>query len=157
MQLDWNKKTRKDFEQIPELVRLRSLISEFIQRQEFSQSAQFRSIISTGMLAEYYCQKLFDLKPFEVWNGPYDAITRTGKKIEIKTRTIVQRNPLCPPGMKINLAEIDAVFYVYFTKSLSLQAVYAIRKEDITTLPGGRVSFQSAFDNGKAELIYEDK
>jgi hypothetical protein len=96
MKTRWPKKDINDFEKNSDLVALRkSLLSIY----DLKISSQEHSIIDTGMLAEFYCKKLFSLKSPKVWNGSFDAETMDGKeKIEIKSRrTRIKNDKNCLP------------------------------------------------------------
>ncbi len=110
-----------------------------------------KEIIDTGRLAEFYCSKLFDLKLVQPHNSSIDAIAPDGARIEIKHRFYSGK---IPPGMKINLKNIDWVYYVELNADLLPEHIHRINPNDIETPSGNRVSFRHAFMDGKAELIF---
>lgn len=132
-----------DLEKIVDLKRLTGFVSEF------------REIVDTGKLAQFYCRKLFNLREIEPFNkkGP-DLESFDGKiKFEVKHR--VFRN--VPPGMPIDLSNIDYVLYVDLEKeSLLPKSIFRINKDDITytNRKSKRVSFKRAFREKKYEVIF---
>jgi hypothetical protein len=77
---------------------------------------KYRGLIDTGKLAEFYCVKLFGLKPYTtsdgrvISNGLWDATTADMQKVEIKYRVL--RNKKTPPGMKLSFENFHFVLYV---------------------------------------------
>ncbi len=136
-------KTKKDLEKN---IQYFSKFSEMI--------SEFNEIIDTGKLAEFYCEKLFDLKLKKPRNSNIDAESPSGKKIEIKQRFY---NGKIPPGMKINLENIDYVYYVKLDdKSLLPKYIYKIKSEDIEHTVKGRVSFKKTFNDKKEEIVFQN-
>ncbi len=102
---------------------------------------KYPQLIDRGRLAEYFCEHLFDVTLNKVMNEKgFDATTRSGKKIEIKAREVKNT----PPGMKINLGEIDLVWYVALDKRLIPQVIYEYKAKQLTQMKNGRVSFSNA-------------
>lgn len=147
--------------------RLREALPEF-DFENFQQDLiKYRDIIDTGKLAEFYCEKLFGLSAFRSAksqnirkNGPHDANTPCGERVEIKYRA---PNSKTPPGMKLNFANFDFVLYVLLDENLLPSRIWRIRKCDITQTknPGdwsdtydGRVSFRNALRDHKAEQVF---
>ncbi|MDO8538291.1 MAG: hypothetical protein Q7S21_05385 [archaeon] len=112
---------------------------------------EFKEIIDTGKLAEFYCCKLFDLKPVKPHNAYIDAKSKSGERIEIKHRFFSGKTP---PGMKINLKNIDFVYYVELSDNLLPKQIFKIKKEDIEQVSKGRVSFKKVFKEKKAEIVF---
>ncbi|MBI2048218.1 MAG: hypothetical protein HYT27_03695 [Parcubacteria group bacterium] len=111
-----------------------------------------REVVDTGELSEFYCRKLFRLKRVKPWNAAIDAIDPHGKKVEIKHRSITGKTPA---GMKVHLKKIDYLLYVELSKKLLPAKIFKIDAKDITPASGGRVSFLKAFQNGKAQIVFD--
>jgi hypothetical protein len=134
-------KNREDFKKcIPEYNQLTECLS------------RFRAVIDTGKLAEFYCCKIFDLKLVTPHNSTIDAMSSTGERIEIKHRFFSGK---VPPGMKINLQNIDYVLYVELNDDLIPKQIYKIHSKDIYYTTGSRVSFKKAFKEDNAELLFQ--
>jgi len=117
--------------------------------------SEFKEIVDSGKLAEFYCSRLFSLKLVEPRNSNIDAIDPEGKKIEIKHRSYSTE---IPPGMKINLDNIDYLFYVKLNKeNLLPEEIYKIKAKDIeyTDTKAKRVSFKKAFKKKKVEVVFK--
>lgn len=110
-----------------------------------------KEIIDTGRLAEFYCSKLFDLKLVTPHNASVDAIAPDGSRIEIKYRFYSGK---VPPGMKINLQNIDWVYYVELTENLLPKHIHKISSKDLGYTAGNRVSFRQVFIDESFELIF---
>ena len=110
-----------------------------------------KEVVDTGELSELYCRKLFRLKRVKPWNAAIDAIDPQGKKVEIKHRTMTGKTPA---GMKVNLKKIDYLLYVELNKNLLPVKIFKINAKDITPLRDSRVSFRKAFQNGKAQIVF---
>ncbi|MCP8313155.1 MAG: hypothetical protein H3Z53_02120 [archaeon] len=113
--------------------------------------SKFEKIIDTGKLAEFYCEKLFRLKP-QPRNSGFDATSSDGKKIEIKHRFYSTKTP---PGMEVDLEEIDYIYYVDLDESLLPSRIYQIKSGDVYYTKGKRVSFRRAFEERKFKLIFQ--
>jgi hypothetical protein len=134
-------KTREDLEKI---------IADFKQFTELI--SKFKEIVDSGKLAEFYCSRLFDLKLVRPRNSNIDAIGPKGERIEIKHRFYSGK---IPPGMKINLHNIDYVFYVELDDNLLPNRIFKIKSNDIDYTTGKRVSFKRAFNENKVELVFQ--
>jgi hypothetical protein len=134
-------KTREDLEKI---------IADFNQFTELV--SKFKEIVDSGKLAEFYCSRLFDLKLVRPRNSNIDAIGPKGERIEIKHRFYSGK---IPPGMKINLHNIDYVFYVELDDNLLPNRIFKIKSNDIDYTTGKRVSFKRAFNENKVELVFQ--
>jgi hypothetical protein len=134
-------KTREDLEKI---------IADFKQFTELI--SRFKEIVDSGKLAEFYCSRLFDLKLVRPRNSNIDAIGPKGERIEIKHRFYSGK---IPPGMKINLHNIDYVFYVELDDNLLPNRIFKIKSNDIDYTTGKRVSFKRAFNENKVELVFQ--
>jgi len=134
-------KTREDLEKI---------IADFNQFTELI--SKFKEIVDSGKLAEFYCSRLFDLKLVRPRNSNIDAIGPKGERIEIKHRFYSGK---IPPGMKINLHNIDYVFYVELDDNLLPNRIFKIKSNDIDYTTGKRVSFKRAFNENKVELVFQ--
>lgn len=138
-------KRMKDLEKIVDVKRLTDFVSEF------------REIVDTGKLAQFYCRKLFDLRQIKPFNkkGP-DLESSDGKiKFEVKHRFFRAKTP---PGMPIDLSSIDYVLYVDLeSESLLPKYIFQIKKDDITytNRKSKRVSFKRAFEEKKYKVIFE--
>lgn len=129
---------------------LLKVIPNFNQFAKFI--SKFQEVVDIGKLAEFYCSKLFGLKLVKPCNSNIDAVGPAGEKIEIKCRTYSGK---IPPGMKVNLQDIDYVFYVVLDDNLLPKRIFKIKSKDIYYTRGKRVSFKKAFDSDKAELIFQ--
>jgi len=114
--------------------------------------SKFKEIVDSGKLAEFYCSRLFDLKLVRPRNSNIDAIGPKGERIEIKHRFYSGK---IPPGMKINLHNIDYVFYVELDDNLLPNRIFKIKSNDIDYTTGKRVSFKRAFNENKVELVFQ--
>ena len=154
---DWPIRNITDFEKDGELVAVKNILLSIYTLNPLKFNTGEHSIIDTGMLAEYYCKKLFALKDHKVWNGPFDAETEDGLRIEIKIRDCFKNNKItCPPGMKVNKENMDWLFYVSLNENFTLKAILAFYKDDIDQLQNGRVSFKKAFKEHKYQIIYDE-
>ena len=121
-------------------------INDFNQFIKFI--SEFKFIVDTGKLAEFYCIKLFNLKPTNKKNDFYDATDSESKRIEIKFRDTFKKQSI-PSGMEIKLETIDYVLLVYLDETLLPQKIYKIKSEYIDYTTGKRVSFKRAFNENK--------
>jgi hypothetical protein len=129
---------------------LKKVIPEFDKFAKFI--SKFRDVVDTGKLAEFYCSKLFRLKLVKPRNSNIDATSPPGKKIEIKHRFYKRE---IPPGMKIDLRNIDYVLYVGLDDDLLPKRIYKIESKDINYTTHKRVSFRKAFKENKAKLVFQ--
>jgi len=113
-----------------------------------------KEVVDTGELSEFYCRKLFRLKRVKPWNAAIDAIDPNGKKVEIKHRSMTGKTPA---GMKVHLKKIDYLLYVELDKKLLPVKIFKINAKNITPLRNGRVSFRKAFQNGKAQIVFDGR
>lgn len=122
----------------------------------------YHSLVDTGKLAQFYCEKLFDLTPHRIPNGPYDLEDKKSKDekwIEVKYRFFKGG---FPPGMELDFRKFDVVYYVELGEDLLPVHIHKILKKDITQLSGepwsesykGRVSFKEAYNTGKAKIVF---
>ena len=137
------------FQEIPNFDKFKKFISEY------------RDLVDTGKLAEFYCAKLLHLTP-SVSNGPYDLEDTNSideKRIEVKYRFFKGGHP---PGMVLDFQKFDIVYYVELGDDLIPVHIHKIKKADITQLSGepwstsykGRVSFKEAYNTGKAKIVF---
>ncbi len=135
-------------------------IEDFDKFKEFLST--YRHLVDTRKLAQFYCEKLFDLTPLRVPNGPYDLEDKKSvdeKRIEVKYRFFKGG---FPPGMVLDFQKFDIVYYVELGDDLLPVHIHKIRKADITQLGGaqwselykGRVSFKEAYNTGKAKIVF---
>jgi hypothetical protein len=135
-------------------------IEDFGKFNEFLSS--YRHLVDTGKLAQFYCEKLFDLTQHRVLNGPYDLEDKKSKdekRIEVKYRF---SKGGFPPGMVLDFQKFDIVYYVELRDDLLPAHIHKIKKADITQLGGeqwsdsykGRVSFKEAYNTGKAKIVF---
>jgi len=135
--------------------RLKELIATIEDFEEFEKFiSSYQDIVDTGKLAEFYCEKLFNLTPVIPRNQySYDALDAEGKRVEIKHRFYSTKTP---PGMKINLENIDYVLYVDIDEETFLPTkIYKINAENIEYKTGKRVSFKKAFDKNEYEVLFK--
>ena len=115
-------------------------------------AAPYRDVIHTGRLAERYCEKLFPLRLMKTSNARgIDAKAPHGERVEIKHR--VYRGAT-PPGMKIDLAGVDLVYYVKLAPDLLPDCIYRIESKHIAATTNGRVSFRTAIRDGAATVVF---
>lgn len=149
----------------PDLNRLRETIPEFDFEVFQTDLIKYKALIDTGKLAEFYCERLFGLSGYRSAksdlvrkNGPHDASTQDGDRIEVKYRASKGT-----PGMVMNFANFDFVLYVLLDESLLPSCIWKIRKRDIVQTQNkgewsetyhGRVSFREAIRNNKAEQVF---
>lgn len=97
--------------------------------------SRYRAITDTGKLAEWYCVKLFRLKLVTPRNRKgADAIDPRGKRVEIKHRLYSGRTP---PGMRLDRASIDYVFYVELDTDLLPRRIRRINTRDLVPMSNG--------------------
>jgi len=130
---------------------LKKVIPDFDQFTGFI--SKFRDVVDTGKLAEFYCCKLFKLKLVKPHNSAIDAISPSGKRIEIKHRANTGKTP---GGMKIDLEKIDYVLYVLLDDNLLPKRIYKIKSQDIDYTTGKRVSFGRAFKENRVKLVFQN-
>ena len=138
--------------------KLNEIIPDFEQFKNFV--FKFKEIVDTGKLAEFYCEKLFDLDKISPRNSGPDLETKNKKFVfEVKYRKMVfLKNEdimsKTPPGMKIDLKKIYSVLYVYLDGNLLPNHIFQIKSEDIKYTTDTRVSFKNAFKKNKAKTIF---
>ncbi|MEK6832942.1 MAG: hypothetical protein AABY32_02750 [Nanoarchaeota archaeon] len=114
-----------------------------------------KDIVDTGKLAQFYCEKLLDLKGIKPFNTKgMDLESRDGKiKYEVKYRK-GDFSDKTPIGMEIDLSRINYVLYVELNpETLLPNKIFKIKSEDIQYKKGKRVSFNKAFKDKKIEAI----
>ena len=133
-------RSMKDLSRLVEFRRLVPLLS------------QYRGLMDTGKLAEWYCVKLFGLRLVMPRNRKgADALGSRGERIEIKHRFFSGRTP---PGMRMKRDDVDYVLYVELAKDLIPRRILRIASRDLVSMSDGRISFRNAVDRGRARLVF---
>ena len=133
------------------------ILKEFIQ--DFDRFKIFikdyKDIVDTGKLAQFYCEKILDLKQIKPFNTKgMDLESKDSKiKYEVKYRK-GNFSDKAPVGMKIDLSKVNYVLYVELnSETLLPNRIFKIKSEDIEYKKGKRVSFNKAFKDKKIESI----
>jgi hypothetical protein len=111
---------------------------------------EFKEIVDTGKLAEFYCEKLWNLKkPGKPNQKGFDLKDESGKKYEVKYRK--GKNS----GMKIKDKDsLDSVLYVHLDGNLLPEVIKQFKSKDIPyTKNPPRVSFKKA--EPKSKIIFK--
>jgi len=101
---------------------------------------EFKEIVDTGKLSEFYCEKLWNLKkPGKPNQEGFDLKDESGKKYEVKYRK--GKNS----GMKIKDKDsLDSVLYVHLDENLLPEVIKQFKSKDIHYTKNPRVSFKEA-------------
>jgi hypothetical protein len=102
---------------------------------------EFKEIVDTGKLAEFYCEKLWNLKkPGKPNQKGFDLKDESGKKYEVK-----YRKDSTNPGMKIKDKDsLDSVLYVHLDENLLPEVIKQFKSKDIHYTKNLRVTFKGA-------------
>jgi hypothetical protein len=103
---------------------------------------EFKEIVDTGKLAEFYCEKLWNLKKSKKPNQKgFDLKDESGKKYEVK-----YRKDSTNPGMKIKDKDsLDSVLYVHLDENLLPEVIKQFKSKDLHyTKNPPRVTFKDA-------------
>jgi hypothetical protein len=103
---------------------------------------EFKEIVDTGKLSEFYCEKLWNLKKSKKQNQKgFDLKDESGKKYEVK-----YRKDSTNPGMEIKDKDsLDSVLYVHLDENLLPEVIKQFKSKDIQyTKNPPRVTFKGA-------------
>lgn len=97
----------------------------------------------TGEIGEYYAAKYLGLELAEARTAGYDATDKSGRRIQIKARSIAKRN--MKPGQRLGSIKLehdwDAVILVIMDEKFQPQAMYEAGRaeiEEALTKPGSK-------------------